>query len=77
LSAGSVATAAEELGTSAPSTGLLLATAAWLALVCASSSALAFGVSSLFGSAGGSIATLLALWLAVTPPCRAWSRSTG
>ena len=57
----------DELGTIAPSAGLVLETAAWLALVCAASFALALGVSSLFGSAGGSIATLLALWLVVTP----------
>ena len=67
LSAGSVATGMDELGTIAPSAGLVLETAAWLALVCAASFALALGVSSLFGSAGGSIATLLALWLVVTP----------
>ena len=60
-------TSLDELGTIAPSTGLVLETAAWLALICAVSFALALGVSSVFDSAGGSIATLLALWLVVTP----------
>jgi hypothetical protein len=67
LSAGTVPTGPDGLGTIAPSTGLVLETAAWLALVCASSFALALGVSALFGSPGASIATLLALWLVVTP----------
>jgi hypothetical protein len=67
LSAGTIETGLDRLGTIAPSTGLLLETAAWLALACASSFALALGVSSLFGSIGGSIATLLALWMVVTP----------
>jgi hypothetical protein len=66
-SAGGVPTGLDELGTIAPGTGLVLQTAAWLVLVCVSSFALAFGVSSLFDSAAGSIATLLALWLVVTP----------
>jgi hypothetical protein len=67
LSAGSVATTTDLLGTIAPGTGLILETAAWLALACASSFALAYGVASLVGSAGGSIAILLAVWLVVTP----------
>ena len=65
--AGLDALAERVLGTIAPSTGLVLETAAWLALICAVSFALALGVSSVFDSAGGSIATLLALWLVVTP----------
>ena len=67
LSAGTVQTSVDRLGTIAPSAGLLLETAAWLTLVCASSFALALGVSSLVGSVGGAIASLLALWLVVTP----------
>ena len=67
LSAGVVETSPDRLGTIAPGAGLVLETAAWLTLVCVSSFALALGVSSLVGSAGGSIATLLAVWLVVTP----------
>jgi hypothetical protein len=67
LSAGTLETTADDLGTIAPGTGLLLQSAAWLAVVCVSGFALSYGVSSLVGSAGGSIATLLALWLVVTP----------
>jgi hypothetical protein len=66
-SAGTVESSFEWLGTIEPSTGLVLETAAWLCLVSASGFALSLGVSSLVGSAGGSIATLLAVWLVVTP----------
>jgi hypothetical protein len=47
--------------------GLVLAYAAWLALVAAVSFALSLGVASLVGSAAQSNAILLALWLVVTP----------
>jgi hypothetical protein len=71
VSAGSVETVVvhgtTELGTVAPSLGLVAQAAGWLALVTVSSFALAFGVASLVGSAGGSIATLLGMWLVVTP----------
>jgi ABC-2 family transporter protein len=67
MTAGSVPTSAHELGTIAPTAGLLLKSAALLALVAAVSFALALGVASVVGSTGGSIAVLLALWLVVTP----------
>lgn len=67
MSAGGVEGSWNELATIAPSTGLLLETAGWLVLVCAASFALALGVSSLLGSVGVSIASLLALWLVITP----------
>jgi hypothetical protein len=66
-SAGTIESSLYRIGTEAPSTGLMLETGAWIALVCASSFALSLGVSSLVGSLGGSIAILLALWLVVTP----------
>jgi hypothetical protein len=66
-SAGSVPTGPEELGTIAPTAGLLAKSAGWLALAAAVSFALSLGVSSVVGSAGGSIAILLALWLVVNP----------
>jgi hypothetical protein len=66
-SAGSVPTGPEQLGTIAPTAGLLAKSAAWLALAGAVSFALSLGVSSVVGSAGGSIAILLALWLVVNP----------
>jgi ABC-2 family transporter protein len=66
-SAGSVEATPWELGTHAPSAGLLVESAAWLLLVAAVGFALAFGVSAVFGSPSGAIATLLALWLVVTP----------
>jgi ABC-type transport system involved in multi-copper enzyme maturation permease subunit len=66
-SAGSVSTTSDELGTIAPTAGLLLKCGAWLALVAAISFALSLGVASVVGSVGGSIAVLLALWLVVTP----------
>jgi hypothetical protein len=66
-SAGTIESGPFMIGNEAPSTGLLLQAGAWMALVCATSFALALGVSSLVGSLGGSIAVLLALWLVVTP----------
>jgi ABC-2 family transporter protein len=65
-SAGSLQTGFD-LGTIAPTTGLLVKCAAWLAVVGAISFALSLGVASVVGSTGGSIAILLALWLVVTP----------
>jgi hypothetical protein len=47
--------------------GMLVESAAWLALVAATSYALSLGVSTLVGSPGQAIAMLLALWLIVTP----------
>ena len=67
VSAGSVRTGPEALGTIAPTAGLLAKCAAWLALVAVVSFALSLGVASVVGSVGGSIAVLLALWLVVTP----------
>jgi hypothetical protein len=52
---------------SAASADLIATSAAWLALVAATAFALALGVASFVGSAGSAIATLLALWLVVTP----------
>jgi hypothetical protein len=69
LSAGSApaSTLGGPLGTVAPSAALVAKSAAWFALVPTVGFLLAFGISSLVGSTSGSIATLLALWLVVTP----------
>ena len=56
-----------DLGTVAPSLGLLLASAGWLALVTTVSMVLALGVSSLFGSRGTAIGILLGWYLVVMP----------
>jgi hypothetical protein len=56
-----------DLTTLAPSATLIAKTGAWLALVAAVAFALALGVASVVGSTGGSIATLLGLWLVVIP----------
>jgi hypothetical protein len=67
ISAGSVPTGPDELGTIAPAAGLLAKCAAWLVLLAVVSFALSLGVASVVGSTGGSIAVLLALWLVATP----------
>jgi len=67
VSAGSVPTGPEELGTIAPTAGLVVKCAAWLAVVAAVSFALSLGVATVVGSTGGAIAVLLALWLVVNP----------
>jgi hypothetical protein len=71
LSAGSVPTqvvpGGKLMGTIAPSTDMLVSSALWLALVTAVGFVLAFGVASVVGAPGGSIAILLSLWLVVTP----------
>jgi hypothetical protein len=67
LSAGSVPATPFEFGTVAPTTGVLVDSALWLALVGGVSFGLAFGASAVIGSSGPSIAILLGLWLVVTP----------
>jgi ABC-2 family transporter len=67
ISAGTVPAIFEPFGTEAPETGVLVKSGLWLALTSAVGFALAFGVASVVGSPGGSIAILLALWLVVTP----------
>ena len=67
LSAGSVPATPDRFGTVAPATSALVESGLWLALVGAVSFVLAFGLSSVVGSAGNSIAILLGLWLVVTP----------
>jgi ABC-2 family transporter protein len=67
LSAGSVPEFGGRFGTVAPTTGVLVESGLWLALVGAVSFGLAFGVSSVVGSSGSSIAILLGLWLVITP----------
>ena len=67
LSAGSIPPTFERFGTVAPTAGVLVKSGLWLALVAAVSFTLAFGVASVVGSPGPSIAVLLGLWLVVTP----------
>jgi hypothetical protein len=67
LSAWSVPATPFEFGTVAPTTGVLVDSALWLALVGGVSFGLAFGASAVIGSSGPSIAILLGLWLVVTP----------
>ena len=67
LSAGDVPATTFRFGTTAPTTGMLVESGLWLALVGAVSFGLAFGVASVIGSSGSSIAILLGLWLVVTP----------
>jgi hypothetical protein len=67
FSAGSAPATFERFGTVAPTAAVLVEAGLWLALVAAVSFALAFGVSSVVGSSGSSIAILLGLWLVVTP----------
>jgi hypothetical protein len=67
LSAGSQPATLYGFGTVAPETGVIVKAGLWLALTTAVGFALAFGVASVVGSPGGSIAVLLALWLVVTP----------
>ena len=67
LSAGPIPATPLEFGTVAPTTGVLVDSALWLALVGGVSFGLSFGVSSVVGSAGPSIAILLGLWLVLTP----------
>jgi ABC-2 family transporter protein len=67
LSAGTVPATFDRFGTVAPTTGTLVESGLWLALVGAISFGLAFGVASVIGSSGSSIAILLGLWLVVTP----------
>ena len=66
-SAGSSPATFDSLGTLAPATGIVVKSGLWLALVTVVGFLLAFGVSSLVGTASGSIAILLGLWLGVTP----------
>jgi hypothetical protein len=67
LSAGSSPPGPERFGTVAPTAGVVVESGLWVALVAAVSYALAFGVASVVGSPGPSIAVLLGLWLVVTP----------
>jgi ABC-2 family transporter protein len=67
LSAGTVPAIPHRFGTVAPATGVIVKAGLWLALVTVVGFGLAFGVSSVVGSPGGSIASLLGLWLVVTP----------
>ena len=67
LSAGSIPATPLEFGTVAPTTGVLVDSALWLALVGSVSFGLAFGASAVIGSSGSSIAILLGLWLVITP----------
>jgi hypothetical protein len=55
------------LGNVAPSAGLLLESAGWLALVTVTAFVLALGVSSLLGSRGTSVGLLLGWWLVAMP----------
>jgi ABC-2 family transporter protein len=74
LSAGSVPATFDRFGTVAPTTSVLVESGLWLALVGAVSFGLAFGVSSVVGSSGSSIAILLGLWLVVTPLVETFDR---
>ena len=70
LSAGSTPTRFdhfEQFGTGAPEASVLVEAGLWLALVGAVSFGLAFGIASVVGTPGPSIAVLLGLWLVVTP----------
>jgi hypothetical protein len=67
VSAGSLPATFDRFGTVAPETSVLVKAGLWLALTTSVGFALAFGVASVVGSPGGSIAILVALWLVVTP----------
>jgi hypothetical protein len=74
LSAGGVPATPYRFGTVAPTAGTLVESGLWLALVGAVSFGLAFGVASVVGSSGSSIAILLGLWLVVTPLVESFDR---